>query len=67
MVRPPIVIALLRLALGSTFEGAPITPEYSQEIAHPLVLSSTIKSIDRPLVTSNAGSLVCQSRPLIID
>jgi hypothetical protein len=39
MVRPPIVIALLRLALGSTFEGAPITPEYSQEIANPLMNS----------------------------
>jgi len=32
-------MALLHLALGSTFEGAPITPKYSQEIANPLMNS----------------------------
>jgi hypothetical protein len=44
MVLPPIVIALWRLAIGKAFEGLPINSEYSQEIADPLVLSSTIKS-----------------------
>jgi hypothetical protein len=33
-----------RLWLGKAFEGLPINSEYSQEIADPLVLSSTIKS-----------------------
>jgi hypothetical protein len=60
-VLPPMVIALWRLALGKGFEGLPIHIEYSQEIANPLMRSTTFKSIARPPVTRHAGIPVHKS------